>query len=674
MERILMQWFKMLSLVITKKLFLRVQFWRYTFFLSFLFLAQVAVGQDEDAGPRRGSRIIDDTTKQVYGPKTSRYYFEEDVRLNRQTYHLIDTAIRGFYHYTYVQRNENLYQDLGNIGTAMHPIYYQTPASIGVSSGFTQYDLIWDTERIRYFDTKSPYSNMWVMLGGGGRSMTRASYSRNINPRWNVGFNYRGLFIDKQIQKQGKGDRQVRGVYYDLYTAYQSKDSTYRLFANFQRNRHETDENGGIVHTPETSYPDYFQTNVRNYLTDAAGTEVRINLHLFHQYEVGKALQVYHVFDRFRQGDSFTDITSNFTRAEYYDFQTVAENNNVADRSKFKTVRNELGLKGNLAKLFYNGYYAIRSYSQTYRVSDSVYQDANQHRGTEHYLGGRMALRLDSIGELSGWVEVLQTGNYRVEGQLKSRWFEASVKQMQYAPAYILEKYTGAHDVWNNNWSDVNVTEFAGAVHYRSRVFTFSPGVTFTRLGKYAYMMKSTDETAVEQLVTPVQSSSDHTWISPEVRLQLTMLRHVYLRGRAIYTRILKEDTGEGRMGAIQVPELFVNGELSYENIFFNGNLDMQAGVNVHWHSAYRAMGYDVPTQQFYVQNSLNVGSGDKGGIVPSFPLVEVFFATRIKRGRIFLKYHNLVQSFTKQGYMPTPFYRGQGSVLDFGFDWSFYD
>lgn len=665
----------MLSLVTTKKLFLRVQFWRYTFFLGFLFLALVAVGQDEDAGPRRGSRIIDDTTKQVYGPKTSRYYYEEDVRLNKQTYHLIDTAIRGFYRYTYIQRNENLYQDLGNIGTAMNSIYYQTPANIGVSSGFTQYDLIWDTEKVRYFDTKSPYSNMWVMLGGGGRSMTKATYSRNINPRWNVGFDYRGLFIDKQIQKQGKGDRQVRGVYYDLYTAYQSKDSTYRLFANFQRNRQQADENGGIVHTDDTTYPDYFQTNVRNYLTNAAGTEVRINLHLFHQYEVGKALQVYHVFDRFRQGDTFGDVTDRFT-ATYYDFDTNAETDSVEDRSKFKTVRNELGLKGNLAKLFYNGYYAIRNYSQTYSIFNQGDVTANQHRGTEHYLGGRMALRLDSIGELSGWVEVLQTGNYRIEGQLKSEWFEASVKQMQYAPSYILEKYTGAHDTWNNNWSDVNVTEFSGSVHYKSRVLTLSPGVTFTRLGNYAYLRKIPDETAVEQLVTPYQSTTDHTWVSPEMRLQLTMLRHVYLRGRAIYTRMLKEDKADGNFGAIQVPELFVNGELSYENIFFNGNLDMQAGVNVHWHSAYRAMGYDTPTQQFYVQNSLNVADSkdSKDGIVPSFPLVEVFFATRIKRGRIFLKYHNLVQAFTKQGYMSTPFYRGQGSILDFGFDWSFYD
>ncbi|WP_333819636.1 putative porin, partial [Ohtaekwangia sp.] len=241
----------------------------------------------QDDSPRRGSRIIDDTTKQVYGPKTSRYFFEKDVFLNRQTYYLIDTVPRNFHRYTYIQKNNYMYQDLGNIGTAMNPIYYQTPDIIGVTSGFRQYDLIWDTEEVKYYDTKSPYSNMRVILGGKGRSITRATYSRNVNPRWNVGFNYRGLFIDKQIQRSGKGDRNVVSNYYDLYTSYQSKDSTYRLFFNFRRNMIQADDYGGISQTTnDFTYADYFFVNALPSLTQAISKELRSNIHLFHQYEV----------------------------------------------------------------------------------------------------------------------------------------------------------------------------------------------------------------------------------------------------------------------------------------------------------------------------------------------------------------------------------------------------
>lgn len=635
-----------------QRLFLRVLFLRTMLFAGLIGLSWVAAGQD--APPRRGSRVLDDSTKQVYGPKTSQYYYEKDVFFNQQKLHFIDTAIRGFHRYTYIERNERRYQDLGNIGTATNSIFPTFPDIIGARSGFNAYDLIWDTEEIRQYDTKSPYSNMRVTLGGKGRSITKASYSRNISPSWNFGFNYRGLFIDKQVQREGKGDRHVRGTYYDFYTAFNTKDSTYRLFLNFQRNRHEVDEYGGIRPGPPSpfDYEDYFSTDAQPSLTEAASSEVRINVHLFHQYEVGRALQLYHVFDRYRQGNAFIDVPASNPISNYYDFIEI-DSAATEDRVKFKSVRNEVGIKGNLLKLFYNGYYAIRNYSMTNR-----YLLVDEPSGVENYIGGRAALRLDSLGELSGGLEVLQTGNYKLEARLRSKWFEASLRQMQYAPSLMQQAYRGSHDVWTNDFSDINVTELKGAIHYNARNFSISPGVSFTRMGNYVYFRE--DEDAVEQRVTPVQTSGEQTIVAPSLRVSVTMARHIFLRGYGVFTKLLKNSED-----AVQVPELFANGELSYENIFFNGNLDMHAGIDVHWHSQYYAMGYDVPIQQFYVQKTYKT---------PDFPLVDVFFSARIKRGRIFVKFNNLVQAFTGQGYMLTPYYPGQRSILDFGFDWSFYD
>lgn len=640
-----------------KSIFLRVHFLRPAILLVFVVATISSVmAQDEDRGPRRGSRIVDDSTKQVYGPKTSRYYFEEDVFLNKQTFHFIDTVIRGFHRYTYLEKNNNLYQDLGNIGTAMRPLYYQAPEYIGVTSGFQQYDVQWDTEAIRYYDTKSPYSNMNVILGGKGRSITRAKFSRNINPRWNFGFDYRGLFIDKQIQKRGKGDRNVRATYYDLYTSYQSKDSTYRLFFNYRRSVHKVFEYGGINNTDDKPYSEYFYNNAQPSLTQASSDELRMNLHLFHQYEIGRALQLYHVFDRYRQGNRFLDTRLANPNQDYYDF-VVVDSAKTDDRVKFKHVRNEVGIKGNLSKLFYNGYYALRNYSMTYRYldTDTIRVPAS---GAEHYLGGRISLRLDSLVEVTGWVEALQTGNYRIEGQISSKWFDASLKQIQYAPSMLHQAYLGSHDAWGNNFSDINVTQFSGALHYKSKVFTVSPGITFTRIGNYIFFKQA--DFAQEQTVLPVQAADEHVIASPEIKVSLTMARHIFLRGRAIYTKALSNPSN-----AFQIPALLANGELSYENIFFNGNLDMHAGVDVHWKSAYYALAYDVPIQQFYVQQTYKT---------PDFPLIDIFFSARIKRGRIFVKYNNLVQAITKQGYMPTPYYPGQRNILDFGFDWSFYD
>ena len=128
----------------------------------------------------------------------------------------------------------------------------------------------------------------------------------------------------------------------------------------------------------------------------------------------------------------------------------------------------------------------------------------------------------------------------------------------------------------------------------------------------------------------------------------------------------------------------------------------MHAGVDVHWKSTYYALAYDVPTAQFYIQGNPSTdraiaGFNDQGGreftgiyggteaeegffLTPSLPnqknlpVIDVFFNAKIKRGRVFFKYNNILQLITGNGYFTTPQYPGQRNTLDFGFDWSFYD
>src|SRR5204863_2683208 len=128
--------------------------------------------------------------------------------------------------------------------------------------------------------------------------------------------------------------------------------------------------------------------------------------------------------------------------------------------------------------------------------------------------------------------------------------------------------------------------------------------------------------------VLPVQSEGKQILLSPEVRMDFKFFRSFHYRPQVVYSRLIRNDDN-----ALRVPEVFVNNQFAFENMLFHKNIQVQIGTDIHWHSAYTALGYDPAIQQFYVQN--NVTS-------PSFPLVDIFLNGKIKTGKFFVKYHNL--------------------------------
>jgi hypothetical protein len=629
-------------------------FSRHFLTVLFVFVSLAALAQDEPSAPRMGSSIIDDSTKNVYGPTTSRYFYESDFFRNDFQLRTIDTTASNFHRFNYVQRYNNFYQDLGNIGTAIRPIFTEVTETIGATSGFTSYDLYWNTEAVKYYNTKSPFASIQWVLGGKGRSYAHFTFNRNINPRWNIGFDYRILQIDKITARQQKGDRAVRSNYFDIFTSYQSKDSTYSLFLNARRNFIQALENGGVKTDEDFKYSELFEKQgISTWLTEAESNDKRGAIHLFHQVNFASGLQLYHIADLYRQINRFNDEDP---ENEYYDF-IVVDSAQTKDRTELKSFRNEVGVKGSLFKLFYNGYAAFRKYNIDYKY---IYED-NFYLETEKwetYVGGRIGLQLDSLVQVKGWAEWMLDDRYIIQGSIKTKWFEASAKRSVSTPAFLPQAYRGSHDLWINYFENVQGTEFKGNLIYESRVFSIYPGVRFATFKNFIFMKE--DTAATGQRVLPYQTSGYQTWASPELNLSLTLFKHLTIKGQGIYTRIL-----ENSDDAMQYPELFVNAQVAYADIWFNGNLDFQFGVDTHWKSSYYAPNYDVTSQQFYTQQRY---------LAPAFPIIDIFLNARIKRARIFVKYNNALMTFMNYGNVPTPFYPGIQNIIDFGFDWSFFD
>ncbi len=620
--------------------------------------AQIIDVSDQDAEEdRMGSSIVDDSTKQVYGPTDTRYTFQPFIKYNNLKAFTIDTSVVDFHRFHHVPMSGFRYQNLGNIGTALNPIFYTAPSEIGKMPGFSVYDPFYkQTDEIRYYNTLSPYSRFKIIWGGQGRAITEANYTRNINERINFGFEYKGHFIDKQINRQGRGDRQAQGTYYVLHGSYVSENRKYVALAYFNRIRHRVEENGGV--RTQTGLPDdegFFDDNRQVYLTDTENSDLRTNYHLYHQYELSSLVQLYHEFDRYKQQNRFSSGTQD---QSYFPELVIDTASSAYDRNKFVMVKNEVGVKGDIGKTFYNFYYKARrvdhSYAHAFEDSTGISRE-----DLEHFGGVNLRFGNDSLSYIEAFGELQTTGNYKIGGRIRNTWFHAEASSRQSAPTYMQRAYRGTYNEWQNDFESQISTSFSGGFDLRKGRFQFRPSAGYTLISNYLYFKEYLGSDSVYR-VAPFQASGDISVLYGEVNFALTFLRRMTLISTTRYTTVSGSSAE-----AIQVPEIHHLTQLAYNNLLFNGNLEIQVGIDFRWQSDYNGMAYAPSIMQYYVQERFNVYN---------YPLVDVFINGRVNRGRWFLKVNNVTELLRDTGYFTTPLYPGQTTILDFGIDWIFFD
>ncbi|MFM7856742.1 MAG: putative porin, partial [Flammeovirgaceae bacterium] len=129
---------------------------------------------------------------------------------------------------------------------------------------------------------------------------------------------------------------------------------------------------------------------------------------------------------------------------------------------------------------------------------------------------------------------------------------------------------------------------------------------------------------------------------------------------QTVYTQLWKNDDN-----VLRVPEWFANAQLTYEKFLFARALQMQLGIELCYRSAYQALGYAPDIQTFYNQDSKTISDLVVG---------DIFMNAKIKRGRLFVKYHNYTRLFRPPGYMLTYGYPAVPNVIDFGFELLLFD
>jgi hypothetical protein len=502
---------------------------------------------------------------------------------------------------------------------------------------------------MKYYDTKSPYTQMNGFFGGGNRNMLDLAFARNVNPRWNIGFNFSTIRARKTLNPNARDDNLTVQNAYSMHTNYRSENGKYLLLGNFSRMNHIVNEQGGII-SPEIDENSilFAYEDAKVWLRNSKAKDLRQEYHLYHEYELAKGWQVYHVLDRRKQGLSFFvnlntgDSTFfNLNNPERFNNQDTTDNFN-----RFTEWRNELGFKGDLGPLYYNAFVKFRSgkMKSPYFPSDNNFN--------ELFIGGILRGEISEQWSFEAEGEYLVPGAFRLQGLFVSPWLEASYTKALYKPTSMQMMYYGNHHQWENDFSNIGVDQIKGVLKLDFPSWSFRPNLTANRINNYIFFNENQQAT---------QSSEEAFMVIPGLNFSFNIRKKFYWEADVFYTAI----TGDGANN-FRIPELVANSRIYYDSPMFRENLYIQIGLEGRYRSDNFADNYNPAMQQFFLQNEFNVFA---------YPVIDLFINARIKRTRILFRFNHLnINSMSEPGYFVTPYFTGLKRVMDLGVSWPLFD
>lgn len=594
-------------------------------------------------------QILDDTTKVIYGPTSTRYILEERLYLDLPAYSILDTTLYDQHRISKVEQSRNHLIDLGLEGTTTRHQHYNMFETQGVRPGFEGFaPFVKGPREIRYYDTRSPYSRISAMIGGNNRAATDIQFSRSDSINFNFGFDFYKILNERQLDREGRGDKEVEDTQYDIYAHFKTNNLKYQALVNYSRDRHIYFETGGI---DTTATGDFFDDNSSNRLTTAESIQLWRNFHLYHQYMITDWLEVFNINDVGRQINEYKDSDPD---PDYYDTFYFSESE-TNDSVYFDQISIIGGLKGRVKNIHYTGYFRYRNYEFNYKYveNDTIPFDSlyGNQRGEERYYGFLLGYDLPKEHFLFGGMSQL-SGKFNNFIELRGPLLNLRWQKMLSKPSFLHQAYIGNHRFWVNNFTDTQADKVTAHINVPiKKMFAISPTVDYTSIRNHIYF---------DQDTLPNQYGGRIKYVAPGLKFKIDWNDFLVLEGEWIRTIILQDS-----LNLMRIPKDFLFGRFYYHDFYFKNALEVVFGFEGSYRNPYFAYSYDPVVQQYYLQDHTRIENQ---------LAVNMFMNFRITRATFFLKINNMAELLGGEGYLVAPEYRGLRSGFDFGFNWWFFD
>jgi hypothetical protein len=576
------------------------------------------------------------------------------------------------------------YQFLGNNGNAAYSLIYTPNLKPGMDAGFHAYDIYrLKPEETRYYKTRKPYSQINYQLASGKEQMIRLLHTQNPKPNVGFGFDYKlvnapGFFLSQNTNHTS----------YRLFGNYTGKRKRYALYTNLTGNTLRSGENGGIVNNDLLSDPNKkkrfsIPVNIGNNSSSefnpfstaiVAGNTYRdFTFFLRQQYDIGKKDSIaindstteYLFYPKLRFQHSFSFSTARYNFADfftdsayyknYYDtiFRKKIDTFSVAD--KWTTIINDFALvqfpETRNPGQFLQAGIRLENYTGNFRNSTRNYYNAVLYG---LYRNKTRDKKWDIAARAEFYTAGFNNGDYLISATLDrylgKKWGDVQLffANVNRTPSFIFNALSAFNFKGNTLSKKENSLSF-GAEANTSLIRLGFKNHLLTNLAYYARW----------------DSAAQYTKVINLLQIYGSKTIRVSRRWNWYIDVTLQQTDGAA---PVKVPLLFTRNRLAYEGVYFK-NLNLSTGLELRYHSPFKAYSYSPVVGQFFPQDTTTVNN---------LPVIAAFLHFRIKSFSGFIRAENLNTMSFRDGFgftnnnFATPNQPTQGLLIRFGIRWGF--
>jgi hypothetical protein len=586
---------------------------------------------------------------------------------------------------------------LGNSGQATRSILFAPRFASGWDHGFHALDVYkWKLERIRFFNTTRPYSELNYMLASRSEQMIEVLHTQNIKPNWNFMFNYRMINSPGFFKNQKTSHNN-----YAITSWYKSVNQRYNLYFAMVANKMQASEGGGIRDDKDylnnPIYKDRYNIDTkiggdnplgRDFFNTRIGTgnkHSEFSLLLRQQYDIGRKDSIVTdssviplFYPRLRFEHTLTYNTYKFVFADnkfvsrtgeyvpdsaYYKDNygmDVPANDTVYFRDTWKEMINDFSIyqfpdAKNLQQFIRLGA-AIQNLTGGFTALKKSFYNVFGHA---EYRNKTRNLKWDIEANGKLYFTGLNAGDYQAYASLqrfiskKIGYLQLGFENVNRTPSFIYDSRSSFYLLPSNvDFKKENSTHFFASLH--------QPAARLKLTGHY-YLM--TNYTYIRHY--HLLEQQDGLFNVLQIALQKTIpLGRRWVWHTDIY---FQQVVGNA---PVNLPQIYTRNRIGYEGTLGFKNLNIAFGGEIRYHTPYKADGYSPVLGQFYYQDSITVRN--------KLPDIAAYLHFRIRSFKIFIRAENLNTAGNLDGFgfvrnnLAAPGYPYPGLVIRFGIFWNF--